>query len=121
MMSQMLKDVVEALEAAHFKVNLKPQEKLDPYKELVVDVNDISIEVETPHTYIITLRLFITFIAIDRARLLDVIETIIQAIEKHGVPSADSYQITDVMIDVPGEFVVATISVDIRGVMSVGN
>lgn len=118
MMSQILKEVVEALEAAGFKVNTRPQEKLDPYKEVVVDVNDVRVELETPRSYVVTLTLSITFIAIDRVRMLDIIETIIGTIERHGIPSADSFEIADVMFDILGDFVMATINVEIKGVMS---
>ena len=120
-MKDMMRELVQRLQKAGFMVNTMPQEKLQWYKELVVDISDIRLEIETPQTYEVTVRFEITFVGSDRMKCLETLQEIMQAIEKEKFKSCSVQMISDIRIEAPGEFLMATLYVDMKEVINFGS
>jgi len=121
MMHEMLSELVQRLKKAGFKVNTVPQEKQQMYTELIVEIADISLSIETPNTYVSSLRVAITFIGSDRIQCLKTLDTLIQVIEETPFTSASTFRIVDIEVDTPGEFLMATMYVEMTEVIEVGS
>lgn len=96
------------------------QEHLEPYKEMVVAIQDVKMEIESPQTYHVTVLCMISFTATDMVKCADWLDKIVLAIEEYQPSSAVSWRVEDIVMDRLGEYILATVIVRLEGVMQVG-
>lgn len=73
-------EIITSLEGAGYTVEEKPQEKTYP-KQIIVILNTIDIEVESPKTYRLDFRILIRYSADSSSELITRTKQIIQLVE----------------------------------------
>jgi len=106
-------DLVSELKDNGYKVSVGPQEHVRMEVEVWVDIEDVEMDLESPSTYDLRLRVIIGLIARDRTRLLDELEKLIPIVD------GKVEWIEDIGVSVEGEYILATFSVIIREIMEV--
>lgn len=108
-----VEDLIGRLRSEGWRVDLGPQEHLSMETEIVVDVNDVKLELESPETYVVELRVAVHYLAKNRLEMLDNLEHLIRVCDE------GAYKVEDVGVDVVGEMMVVMILVLYREVMNV--
>lgn len=101
-------------------VHTRLQEHLEPYKEMIVAIQDVKMDIESPQTYHVTVLCTIEFVATDMVKCAEWLDKIVMSIEEYQPSSATSWRVEDIVTDRLGEYILATVIVRLEGVMQVG-
>lgn len=97
-MTTTLENVVAALKAAGYKVNLSPQEKM-ANKEIFITLDDVKIEVETATSYFMTSTYVLNFQSESIVEIATAIPALVILIDKAAVGTMRDFQAVSPVVD----------------------